>query len=705
MSINAIPLYLKNENFSERMFNLSQRPLILSPAGSFESLTAAAEGGADEIYFGLSAHNARQNAKNFTPDEAKEALRLCRLRGIKTNITLNTLVTDREIPDACRLAYDALTMGADAFIVQDLGLASALKRSIPEITLHASTQCACHSASGAETLAELGFERIVLAREMSREEIAKTVSLGLETEIFVHGALCVCHSGMCLMSSVIGKRSGNRGLCAQPCRLPYNFGSTKAVGRDGEKYPLSLKDLTLSRHVTELAEMGITSLKIEGRMKPAEYVSGVTGIWKRLVTENRNATDEEYEYLERLFSRSGFTDGYFTSKYRTNNKNMYGVRTESDKNRTRTLEIVSDTLAEKRRVDISCRVAENERVDLSMTDGTHTVSVQSDFTAQGAKSKPMTSDDINASLSKLGDTQFVARHIAAEISGSVFLAKSQLNALRRTATERLEAEILSDIPHPAFDESVFALTQPKKKKIQPSVRIFASSAEKIEIALSRRGEYSVESVCVPLGLFCDEERITEILSEIREKSLTFGVRLPRVVFAEERSTAEALLEKAKSLGATYALAENIGHIPLVKKAGLDLYAGAGMNVYNSCCRRVLSDLGAKSVTLSPELLTAQARDIDKADGTAVVAGGRLELMVLESCIVRAGSPCKRTPDGEICDTVCDRTGAVFPIKCEHRLGVGYLCRNIILNSVPQRLIEKKDELEKTGAEIYCIYED
>lgn len=688
------------------MFVLATRPLILSPAGSYDALCAAINSGADEVYFGLSSHNARQNAKNFTPEETEKAIRECKLRGVKTNITLNTLVTDREIPEACRLAYDALCMGADAFIVQDLGLASALKKSIPGITLHASTQCACHSVEGAKQLAALGFERIVLARELNGEEIAEVVKLGVETEIFVHGALCVCHSGMCLMSSVIGKRSGNRGLCAQPCRLPYNFGETKAEGRNARNYPLSLKDLSLAKHIPELSELGVTSLKIEGRMKPPEYVSGVTGIWKKLVTENRNATNEEYEYLEKLFSRSGFTDGYFTDKYRTDNRKMYGVRTESDKQDTKALETPKAQTPSKRAVTMSCAVTEGEAPVLTIRCSDAECMVTADFTAQTASSRPMTEEDIANSLAKLGDTAFECTGIQVSVTGQVFVAKSQLNALRRTAVACLEEKILGAIPHPEFDESVFTSEKGEKRAVKPKIRLYPESEKTLDEMLKKYASYDIESVCVPLGMFRDGLG-EKLAKRIADKGFPLGVRLPRVVFAAEAEYTVKMLERAKEKSAVYAVAENIGHVPLIKRAELMLYAGAAMNVFNSFCIDALKNIGFESVTLSPELLTAQMRDMKKNGITpAVIGSGRLELMVLESCIVRANGNCNCTDNRGVCTTICDRTGAVFPVKCEHRMSdKPYPGRNIIMNSVPVHLIDKPAELEKSGAEIICIMED
>ncbi len=683
---------------------MNTRPKILSPAGSYEALEAAVLAGADEVYFGYGSFNARQNAKNFTEEEAHRAFEVCRLHKVSTNVTLNTLVTDREMKDACRIAYDALCHGADAFIVQDMGLASALKKLFPEIVLHASTQCACHSRSGAVQLAKAGFDRIVLAREMGREDIESVVKTGIETEIFVHGALCVCHSGMCLMSSVIGKRSGNRGLCAQPCRLPYEI-SGKGKARD--KYPLSLKDLSLAYHVKELSEMGVTSLKIEGRMKSPEYVSGVTGIWKRIVEENRNATDEEYGELVSLFSRSGFTDGYFTGEYRENNSGMYGVRTEKDKLETKLKEDSEEkTLLALPRlpIEVECGVSQGKAPVLTLSCGGVSETVEADFIAEQAKSKPMTREDIENSLAKFGGTDFECTGIHVDLEGDVFLPKSLLNSLRRRAAERLRERLLCirvpEEPDYSVLDGVFGRRE--KKCAEPTYRIYARTEEEYREKKKRFKDEEIESVCLSLELFRDGE--PDIVKEIAASGVRYGVKLPRVIFTEEEDFAFGLLTTAKESGAVYGEAGNIGHIELIRRAGLEVYGGAGLNVFNSQAARFFEDIGLRSVTYSPELSAAQMRDMAGTDGmsVAVAASGRLEIMVLESCIIAANSHCRREKCG-CSETIVDRVGAVFPIVGERRMTfLGYPCRNIILNSVGIGLLGKPDEVRKTGADVLCI---
>lgn len=302
---------------------MSRKPLLLSPAGSPAALSAAINAGADEVYIGGSAFNARINASNFDSSALIKAGELCRSSNVALHITLNTLIYNKELEQVLDyVSFLNENVHPNALIVQDLGVVKLLRQNFPDLPLHASTQMRIHSPLDAKYLKDLGFTRAVLARELPKEDIKAFADTGLETEIFVHGAICVSESGGCLMSSLIGGRSGNRGECAQPCRLHY---------KSANKYPLSLKDMCLASHIAEISDIGVTSLKIEGRMKSPEYVAGVTSIYRRLIDENRNATQAELNRLSDIFSRSGFTDGYFTGKI---NKAMFGVRTEEDKKRS-----------------------------------------------------------------------------------------------------------------------------------------------------------------------------------------------------------------------------------------------------------------------------------------------------------------------------------------------------------------------------------
>ena len=670
------------------------KPLLLSPCGSYDSLMAALSAGADEVYLGLSGFNARASAENFDSEKLREALKLCRIYGVKSNITVNTLVTDRETSEVCDMVYAALCEGADAFIVQDIGLAKRFKEEFPEIVLHASTQCACHSTEGAKMLSSLGFERVVLAREMNETDIRNVVNTGIETEVFLHGALCVCHSGMCLMSSCIGERSGNRGMCAQPCRLPYSMDNVKNA------YPLSLKDLCLAGNIEKLTELGVTSLKIEGRMKSPEYVYGVTSIYRKLLDENRSATKDEMQYLYDLFSRSGFTDKYFTGAYRKDNRDMYGVRSDTDKARTNALD--SEKNLPQRRIPIKadCFISEGCEPVLEFSCDRAKAKIKGDFVCPEAKSAPVTEQEIKASLSKLGNTCFELHEddINLSLSGNVFLSKSMLNSLRRSAAEALEEKLL-DRKSPCRN------AVPTDKRAQNAV------TETPEYHISCRTSASlckishypnVSYVSLPLWEFDSlSEKDVKPVSEIGAK---LCVRMPRVMFDGEYERAKALLSRAKELCAKYVVVSNVGQINLAKESGLSLFAGAGLNVYNSGSVRQLCELGFEIITLSPELTAPQMRDINK-NGAKIAAftEGRQERMVLESCIVRANSGCK-AQSAQPCAVLHDRKGYDFPVYGERRLDEENInCRCIVYNSVENKLTEKKEsEYKKAGIGIFTV---
>lgn len=661
------------------------KPLILSPAGSYEALTAAINAGADEVYFGLPEFNARYNAKNFTDEELQSALKMCRILGVKSNITVNTLISDREMPKALDMVYKAASLGADAFIVQDLGFAREIKREMPSVILHASTQCACHNLEGAKKLTELGFSRVVLAREMPKNEIQRVIDAGIETEIFVHGALCVCQSGMCLMSSVIGGRSGNRGLCAQPCRLPYNMAENK------NKYPLSLKDLSLSTRVEELIPMGVTSLKIEGRMKSPEYVYGTTKIWRSLVDGGMNATKEQMKELESIFSRGGYTDKYFTGDYMRDNRDMYGVRSENDKENTRKIEKDLDfsKTVRKRKIELFCRLMPEEKAYAAAVCDGRKVEITSDFIVPSATGRPLTDDDVKTSLAKLGATHFEADcdSVKVEISGEVFLSKSMLNSIRRDLCDSLEKAFTGQNQ---VERNTFEKTFSTRKRAEDMQRIVSC------ISVDAAEKEKADCVSIPL---CDVEKAFDLQGK------TFGVTLPRVIYSCEMDECKRLLNAAKQKGAEFALVSNIGHVDAVKTSGLPLYGNIGMNVFNSGTIEVLEDMGFSLITVSPELNEAQIRDLSKKDETKLCAfvKGRLPLMVLESCIVRAGGKCKMQND-EPCTYLCDRMNINFPVYGERRLSSQpYPCRNIIYNSAVTDILSKNEKMQKMNVDAALIY--
>ena len=410
------------------------RPELLAPAGGPEALRAAVQCGADAVYLGFGAFNARRNAKNFTEAEFRAAVRYCHGRGVKVYLTLNTLLFDRELTAAAQTAALAGEIGVDAVLVQDLGVLQAVRAAAPDLPLHASTQMTVHNTDGALQARELGLSRVVLAREMTKEQIAAVCALeGMETEVFVHGAHCMCYSGQCSMSALIGSRSGNRGTCAQPCRLPYTL-----EGQDN-RYPLSLKDMSLADHIPELTAMGVSCLKLEGRMKRPEYVAVVTGIYAVLLRENRGPTAAERRDLEAAFSRSGFTGGYFEGK---TDASMFGVRGEKT---PEPKELFDRARAgyerrEHRSVPVSMTltVRRGTPCRLTVRDNAGRQAESSGPVPEDAHSKPLTAEDLRARLGKTGGTVFEAGEIAVELDEGLSLPAAAVNALRRDALAALE---------------------------------------------------------------------------------------------------------------------------------------------------------------------------------------------------------------------------------------------------------------------------
>lgn len=677
------------------------KPYLLAPCGSFDAVLAAISAGADECYFGGSGLNARMNAKGFTEEEFYNALHLLRLHGVRSNITLNTLNFDRELPETIAFAKKAHENGADAFIVQDLGLAKLLYEAIPSVELHASTQCACHNLEGAIQLSKLGFSRIVLARELPYEDIKAITEYGtktgmFQTEVFVHGALCVCHSGMCLMSSVIGNRSGNRGLCAQPCRMPGNTeNSIGTASRNG--YPLSLRDLTLSKHISELLPLGIASLKIEGRMKSPDYVYRTVKILRELIDNGTDATDKQYNDLLDIFSRGGFTDGYFTKKYLYDNRRMYGIRRESDKAKTAMTDIVIPELA-KVPVKLYTSIKKNRKPYARFEAyGKYIGEAVLPEQAQAANNAPLTPESLYKNMSKLGSTQFTLESFDIDLDDGLFLTASAINTLRREAVENLEKAIISDrTGNIAGNREKAEDMQPEKRSCRsPKLRFFTDDPD----FTYNKAKYpeELESICLPLEIFI-KDKVTV--------SQPFGVRLPRVVFEAENDNIRKALANAKNSGASYIYISNIGHIALAKETELPIYGGMGLNITNSQTLAEYASLGITSLCLSPELNCAQMRDILRVKGVkcSAIVRGRLPLMVLESCIIRASDSCSNYNKASYyCGEYTDRIGKKFPIYPEKRFTDNNdPCRNIIMNADILDLYSKKDEIAKCGADILEI---
>jgi len=636
---------------------MNKLPELLSPAGSFDALKAAIDGGADAVYMGGASFNARINAENFKEDSMREAIRLAHAYGVKLYQTVNIMVLDRERDDFLRKAEDSARAGIDAFIVSDMGAAKLLGEYLPEVPLHASTQMSIHNASGAKLLENYGFTRVVPARELSREDIAYLVNnTSLEVEMFIHGALCVSHSGQCLFSSLVGRRSGNRGLCAQPCRLPYACEGERV----GSKYPLSLKDLSLAEHIEDIIESGVASLKIEGRMKSPEYVKGVTSIWRKLLDEGRNATKEDVERLASLFSRGGFTDSYYQ---KTVGRGMLGVRSAEDKQASRETEKFHK-IARKVPIDVSAKIIEGEAAELTLSHADDSVIVYG-AVAERAINAPITRENVEKALSKLGDTPFTIGKLEIALGEGVMMPISALNALRREGAERLFSKI-TQVGEPRTGKLSHEKCQnaPKKRRVGRFYR---------EDQITDKAREFFDLVLLPLGKY------------VGNSSHADGFWMPEVIFDSEWAGVEKMLGKAAEGSPKYVIVSNLGQIEAVRRQipNAKLIADFRFNIGNCDSALFFENLGFESYVASAELTIPQLRDLDGAKATIVY--GRVPLMLLEKCVIKELYGDKRAC--AICQNgaarMTDRRGFVFPIMRtdDHR--------NIVFNSMPTYMADRQ----------------
>lgn len=648
---------------------------LLSPAGSPEAVIAAVQNGADAVYMGLGNFNARRGAKNFSDEEFEKAVRYCRIRDCKVYVTMNTLVGDREMQQATELARRVSDLGADAILVQDLGLLSVLKKAVPDIPLHASTQMSIHNLAGVEAAAEMGLTRAVLARELSLEQIKFiTKRSPIETEVFVHGALCFCHSGQCYMSALIGRRSGNRGACAQPCRMEYTMG-----GRLEDSHPLSLKDNCLAERLMQLEDAGVACAKIEGRMKRPEYTGVVTGIYSRLIKEHRKPTPEEMQTLTDAFSRDGFTHGYFDG----DRKDMFGVRTEDDKAASK---LFADARKEyigkeERRVPVKFYVVVNsgEAVKAAAIDNAGNKVVAFGSEPQKAIRQSIDSQSLSDRLSKTGGTPYYCVDAQSRVQDGLYLSASAINELRRKLITSLNDKRAcppqrASLPMPEMPKGTPTVTDP--------VMIYqVRCAEQLSEELAdTRPDY----IYVPVRVMYEN---FDMIRVFMSRGAVPVAVLPRVVTDDEVSEVYKMLRRLFDQGVNEALVGNLGHIVIARKAGMKIRADFGMNVFNSYTLDMIRRMGFLSATASFEMRLAQVRDMAKSVDTELIAYGRLPLMVSDQCVISHSlGTCSCQNPAQL----SDRMGSVFPVVRE------YEHRNVIYNSRKLFMADKNDELCGAG---------
>lgn len=648
---------------------------LLAPAGSMEALRAAVCNGADAVYLGADTFNARMNARNFSAADLQEAVVYCHVRGVKVHLTLNTLVLDREMPRAAELIRLAASCGVDAFIVQDLGMVSLCRQLAPDVPIHASTQMSIHSLEGVMEAAALGCSRVVLARELPAEEIAHICKRSpVEIEVFVHGALCMCYSGQCYLSSVIGRRSGNRGQCAQPCRLPYGYGRFEST-----RYPLSLKDNCLAGELDELRRMGVASIKIEGRMKRPEYVAIVTRAY-RTVLNGGKLMPSDLQELETAFSRQGFTDGYFRGQ---TGSDMFGRRQEGED----TADLFASARAtyeqgEPQRIGVRfyAMIRRGEPAQLAVEDPDGNLCRTRGPVPEQAVYRSLTPQDLEQQLKKTGGTPYLCTAVRSSLDPDLMLPASAINAMRRDVIAELTAKRGRAAPARlnAYDEP------PRYDGIagEPQLTIAVRTAGQIT---SRMLSMKPTVLYVPLSELAEHPDLPQRVSVETQ----LAAILPRVIWSGELAPVARQLRTVYEMGVRQVLAGNLGQLHIARAAGFAVRGDFGLNIVNSRAMRYLREQGLDSQLLSFELTLPQIRDISKAVPAELLIYGRLPLMLMENCVMKNRTGICACQTGTV--RLVDRVGEEFPVVKDPGT-----CRNVLLNGKKLYLLDKKDALRGMG---------
>ncbi len=627
---------------------------LLAPAGSMEALRAAVQNGADAVYLGVGTFNARQSAKNFTPQTLAEAVKYCHIRGVAVHLTLNTLVADREMKELAETIRHAAQNNVDAFIVQDLGVV--------------------------QLCAAMGMTRVVLSRELSREEIRYICANSpVEIEVFGHGALCMCYSGQCYMSAMIGGRSGNRGRCAQPCRQSYGYNHWQ------EKYPLSLKDNCLVHYLQELVEMVVASLKLEGRMKKPEYVATVTAVYRKALDEAK-VTKPMMEALMTAFNRQGFTDGYYTSRI---DRKMFGIR-EDTKDDPQWLQAARQSFesGESPLVDLKLRcVVSVDGSSLTATDPEgRTVAVDGPR-PELARNVPLTGQALAQRLGKTGGTPFRVVEVRTHVDPGLTISAAAINAMRREVLAQLTALRARREEHPI--RKMKDIPRYKGAKGIPGLTVQVTNRDQLTPGLLK---LETAMLYVPMHILLEDQELTLRLAQRGRLAAV----LPRIIHDGEMAALTKGLRTLGELGVTDVLVGNLGLLQSAREAGMRIHGDFGLNIYNSASMNVLRSLELASATVSFEMTLPQIRDLSKAVDAEIIAYGRLPLMITEHCLIRNRNgecTCHLGPA-----KLVDKTGAEFPIIKD-----GDNCRSVLLNGKKLYWLDRQDDLAKLGVWAARLY--
>ena len=653
---------------------------LLAPAGSMEALRAAVQNGANAVYLGCGTFNARQSAKNFTPQTLKDAVKYCHIWGVQVHLTLNTLVSDKEINELTELIRHAALCCVDAFIVQDLGVVQLCRQIAPHIPVHGSTQMTVHSLPGVQLCAAMGCKRVVLSRELSREEIRYICANSpIEIEVFAHGALCMCYSGQCYMSAMIGGRSGNRGRCAQPCRQSYGYHHWEG------KYPLSLKDNCLVSYLQELEEMGVASIKLEGRMKKPEYVATVTAVYRKALDE-QVVTQGMKEALYTAFNRQGFTDGYYTGRV---DRKMFGIR-EDVKDDPEWIQAARNSYenGETQLVDVSFEaVVSVDGSSLAVYDPDGRVCRVEGPRPELARNVPLSGAALAQRVAKTGGTPYRCVEVRTHVDPGLIISAASVNAMRR--------DVLNQLTALRARREDFPLRRPAPIKKHPG----AKGLPGLTIQVTTREQLTprllnTEAVMlyVPIHILLED---MSLLQKLLRRGRVAAV-LPRIVHDGELPKLQHQMADLRDMGIRDVLVGNLGLLIPAREAGMRIHGDFGLNIYNSASMNVLRDLEFASATLSFEMTLPQIRDVSKAVNAEIIAYGRLPLMITEHCLIK-----NRTGECSCQNSstkLTDKTGAEFPIIKD-----GNNCRSVLLNGKKLSWLDRQDDLAKLGIWAIRLY--
>ena len=646
---------------------------LLAPAGSMESLKAAVQNGANAVYLGVGIFNARQSAKNFTLQTLPEAVKYCHIRGVAVHLTLNTLVSDKETPELEELIRQAALAGVDAFIVQDLGVVRLCRQIAPGVSIHGSTQLTVHSLAGVQVCAALGMSRVVLSRELSKEEIAYICANSpIEIEVFAHGALCMCYSGQCYLSAAIGGRSGNRGRCAQPCRQMYGY------GRFENKHPLSLKDNCLVHYLKDLQSMGVASLKLEGRMKKPEYVATVTAVYRHAIDTGLVTQDMEKE-LHTAFNRQGFTDGYYTGKI---GKNMFGIRTdEREDPKWAAAARQSYEGVENQLVDITFDASitvKGSFLKVTDPDG-RTVEVEGAYPEEALRF-PLDEELLSQRLAKTGGTPYRCVEVKAKVEEDLTLSAAAINAMRRDALNQLTA-IRARHEMPKLGKAV-TVRQRYGVPGKPALTVQVTNRDQIT---GRLLNMDTAMLYVPIHILLEDYALCKKLAQRGN----VAVVLPRINHDDQMEKLAENLQTLRGHGIRDALVSNIAQMIPVRSADMRMRGDFGLNLYNSEALLMARDMEFASVTLSFEMTLPQLRYVSKCIPCEMLVYGRMPLMVTENCLIRGRTGQCACHLG--ITRLTDKTGADFPVIRD-----GNSCRSVLLNGKKLSMLDRQGDLEKLG---------